>query len=270
MGDMLSIGEIAHRTGVSRRRLRHWEEIGLLEPDSVDEFTGYRRYARSQTGRVRAIASLRILGFGLDAIAGLLDSRVDEAGLVQLLRDREAELVAQIDEASTSLTEVRTRLAALEKGSHLIMNALELGPLPPLQLAALQTTVRDETEIPDAVAELRPRCRALVGELASADVELVLTYDGTSDDAIVVTVGFARPATLDSPGGLAGLDEVTIEGTDQGVSVTFDTAPTNIGDAWIALDTQLEERGQQTTGVYRQVLSLDGRVRLEAPIRSLR
>ncbi|MFI5825544.1 MerR family DNA-binding transcriptional regulator, partial [Streptomyces rishiriensis] len=27
---MLSIGEIAHRTGVSRRMLRHWEQEGLL------------------------------------------------------------------------------------------------------------------------------------------------------------------------------------------------------------------------------------------------
>lgn len=42
--DMLSIGEVAHATGVSRRMLRHWEDIGLLAPTAVDEFTGYRRY----------------------------------------------------------------------------------------------------------------------------------------------------------------------------------------------------------------------------------
>lgn len=49
---MLSIGEIAHVTGVSRRMLRHWEEVGLITPASIDEFTGYRRYSRSQVGRV--------------------------------------------------------------------------------------------------------------------------------------------------------------------------------------------------------------------------
>ncbi len=49
---MLSIGEIAQATGVSRRMLRHWEDAGLLEPAYVDPGTGYRRYAASQTGRV--------------------------------------------------------------------------------------------------------------------------------------------------------------------------------------------------------------------------
>lgn len=69
---MLSIGEVAHATGVTRRMLRHWEDVGLLEPAAVDEHTGYRRYAHSQVGRVRAIAALRAVGFGLEAIKDLL------------------------------------------------------------------------------------------------------------------------------------------------------------------------------------------------------
>lgn len=34
---MLSIGEIAHLTGVSRRMLRHWEEVGLIVPAAIDD-----------------------------------------------------------------------------------------------------------------------------------------------------------------------------------------------------------------------------------------
>ena len=62
---MLSIGEIAHRTGVSRRMLRHWEQEGLLSPALVDPVTGYRRFQATQLGRIRAIAELRDLGFSL-------------------------------------------------------------------------------------------------------------------------------------------------------------------------------------------------------------
>lgn len=47
---MLSIGEIAHSTGVSRRMLRHWEDEGLLTPAVTDPVTGYRRYQDSQLG----------------------------------------------------------------------------------------------------------------------------------------------------------------------------------------------------------------------------
>lgn len=62
---MLSIGDLAHATGVSRRMLRHWEHERLLTPAAVDPSTGYRRYRDSQIGHVRAIAELRQLGFGL-------------------------------------------------------------------------------------------------------------------------------------------------------------------------------------------------------------
>src|SRR5699024_381434 len=46
----LSIGEIAHRTSTTRRMLRHWERLGLIQPAEVDPHTGYRRYAASQVG----------------------------------------------------------------------------------------------------------------------------------------------------------------------------------------------------------------------------
>ena len=61
---MLTIGDVAHRTGVSRRMLRHWEAEGLLEPAAIDPASGYRRYTPAQAGRVHAIAALR---------AGVLD-----------------------------------------------------------------------------------------------------------------------------------------------------------------------------------------------------
>ena len=48
---MLSIGEIAHSTGVSRRMLRHWEDEGLLTPAVTDPVTGFRRYQDSQLAR---------------------------------------------------------------------------------------------------------------------------------------------------------------------------------------------------------------------------
>lgn len=262
--DMLSIGEIAHVTGVSRRMLRHWEAVGLLAPAAVERSTGYRRYARTQVGRVRAIAALRALGFGLDAIGDLLGGQLSERRLVELLRIREEELVAQIDEAAASLTEVRARLTALKRGHRTIMENLEVGALPPLRLASVQANVADESEIGAAVAELLPRLREqLAGQGISAP-EIVLTYDGTSDDTIVVTVGTPAPDTV-----VSGLDVTEVAGTDRGATARFDTPPADIGDAWIAFDAALEGDGHQTTGVYRQTLTRGGGVVLQAPVRDL-
>ena len=41
---MLSIGAFARIGRVSPRMLRHYDEIGLLQPERVDEATGYRSY----------------------------------------------------------------------------------------------------------------------------------------------------------------------------------------------------------------------------------
>jgi DNA-binding transcriptional MerR regulator len=259
---MLSIGDVAHFTGVSRRMLRHWEEVGLIVPASIDRHTGYRRYSRSQVGRVRAIAALRSVGFGLDAIGDLLDSQLTERRLIELLRAKEEELVANIDQASGRLAEVRKRLDAIEKGHRTIMNALELGPLPTIRLASLQATVTDESEIGNAAIPLLARLR---NHLQGRDnVDIVLTYDGTADEnSILVTAG---TVILDESIATSDLQDVEVTGSERGVTVRFDTPPADIGDAWISLDANLEESDLETTGVYRQTLTPHGGVILQAPV----
>lgn len=262
---MLSIGEIAHLTGVSRRMLRHWEEIGLIVPASIDESTGYRRYARSQVGRVRAIAALRSVGFGLEAIVDLLSAQLTQRRLVQLVRTREEELVAQIEEASARLTEVRKRLDAIDKGHRTIMNTLELGALPDIHLASLQATVSDESEIGNAVSQLLPRLRGHLEDRGIAEVDIVLTYDGTADEnSISVTVGTAIPEQSSTA---SDLRTVEVAGAERGVTIRFDTPPADLGDAWISLDASLEPHNLETTGVYRQTLTPPGGIILQAPVR---
>lgn len=246
--------------------LRHWEEIGLLVPAEVDERTGYRKYSVSQTGRVRAITALRAVGFGLEAIAGLLRSDLSEARLVALLRAREADLMAQVSEATTRLQEVRRRLDSLEEGRRTVMSSLEMGPLPGLRLAALQTSVGDESEIGVAVDELTRALRSHVAEFGRGDAEIVLAYDGMADDdAISVTAGVS---TVDEEVGHE-LALVVVPPSERAVTVRYAVAPLSIGDAWITLDARLEQYRLRTEGVYRQTLSPEGGVVLQAPVVSL-
>jgi len=116
--------------------------------------------------------------------------------------------------------------------------------------------VRDETEIPGTARRLRRELRDRLGD----DDAVVLLYDGTADDAIVVTAG--TPIPVD------GLAVVDVAAVDEGVAVTFDTPP-DVADAWIALDAALTDRGLRTTGVYRQVTAPDGTVTLQAEVRPL-
>jgi DNA-binding transcriptional MerR regulator len=263
---MLSIGEVAHFTGVSRRMLRHWEEAGLITPASVDDSTGYRRYSRTQVGRVRAISALRSVGFALAEIVDLLDhSQLTEERLVELLRAREEDLLSQINEASTCLTEVRTRLDAIRRGHEIIMSTIELSSLPALRLSALRATVSDESEIGEAISELLPRVRDQLRNHGITDSDIVLAYDGAADaKSIIVTVGTAG---IDDDSDLSELATVEIDDSDRGVTVRFDVPPSDIGDAWISLDASLEAYDLETTGVYRQTLTPRGGVILQAPVK---
>lgn len=45
---MLKIGDFSKLSRCSVRMLRHYDEIGLLEPAEIDRFTGYRYYSEAQ------------------------------------------------------------------------------------------------------------------------------------------------------------------------------------------------------------------------------
>lgn len=74
----LSIGEFSRLTWLSPKALRLYERRGLLLPDLVDEYTGYRYYRPAQADRARLIALLRRAGMPLESIGAVLHATADE------------------------------------------------------------------------------------------------------------------------------------------------------------------------------------------------
>lgn len=67
------IGEFSKLCQATVKTLRHYEEIGLLVPFEVDEWTGYRYYDISQLRRMNRIVYLKQLGLSLEEIAELFE-----------------------------------------------------------------------------------------------------------------------------------------------------------------------------------------------------
>lgn len=254
---MLSIGEIAHSTGVSRRMLRHWESEGFLAPALTDPVTGHRRYRDSQLGRVRAITELRALGFGLAEIKQLLDPQIGQSTLESLLTHQVDALQQQITEASTRLVHVQHRLNIIQSKSQEIIMNLSLAALPSLNLWGLSATVIDETEIGHAVSDLYRR-------LPPADGDRVLLYDGTRDDQISVTAGTVSNSESET------VRRIVVPEAREGVTVTFEVPPESIADAWVLIEAELEKRHLASFGIYRQINRTTGGVTLQAPVRERR
>jgi DNA-binding transcriptional MerR regulator len=62
---LLSIGEFARRSRLSRKALRLYDRLGLLPPAEVDSDSGYRRYRESQLVTARLVVMLRRLDMPL-------------------------------------------------------------------------------------------------------------------------------------------------------------------------------------------------------------
>lgn len=70
--DLLTIGQLARRTGISARTLRFWSNEGVIAP--VGRSAGdYRLYDAACVARVELIRTLRELDFGLDDVRRVLD-----------------------------------------------------------------------------------------------------------------------------------------------------------------------------------------------------
>ncbi len=93
---VMQIGEVAARTELSLRSLRHWEEVGLLRPSGRTE-GGFRLYTEADVERILVIRRMKPLGFTLDQMSAAMRD-------IEALRDRNRP--AEHDQA-------RARLAAI-------------------------------------------------------------------------------------------------------------------------------------------------------------
>src|SRR6185437_10339012 len=68
----LSIGDFSRASHMTVRTLRHYHQIGLLEPAGTDPRTGHRRYAASQIAAAQVIRRFRDLGMPLEQFQAVL------------------------------------------------------------------------------------------------------------------------------------------------------------------------------------------------------
>lgn len=100
------IGEVAQRSGVSARMLRHYESLGLLRPTGRSH-AGYREYTGEDIRRIFHIESLRSLGLSLrDVGRALEDPAFTPSGLVEDLIRRTRERIARETELLTRLQRI--------------------------------------------------------------------------------------------------------------------------------------------------------------------
>ena len=114
LSNLLRIGDFSQLAQVSVPTLRHYDEVGLIKPTHVDQFTDYRYYALDQLPRLNRILALKDLGLSLDQIKQLLGSQLPAAHLRDLLTTKRGEIAQQLEREQQRLARVEARLRQIE------------------------------------------------------------------------------------------------------------------------------------------------------------
>jgi len=88
----MHIGELADKSTLSQRTIRHYEEVGLLKPAGRSE-GGFRLYTHDDLMRLMVIRRMKPLGFSLDEMAEVLRI-IDSLGSSNTATEEPADKVA--------------------------------------------------------------------------------------------------------------------------------------------------------------------------------
>ena len=131
----LTIGEFSQATHLSVKTLRHYHEVGLLEPSFVNPGNGYRHYVEGQIPVAQVIRRLRDLEMPVADIRAVV-AATDSA-------ERNALIAAHLDRLETDLARTREAVSSLR---NLITRpptalAVEHRTVPPIRAIAINEIV---------------------------------------------------------------------------------------------------------------------------------
>lgn len=253
MATLLTIGEFSRMTHLSVKALRHYHDMGVLEPAAVDPFTGYRSYDAAQVPAAQVIRRLRDLRMPLDSIRTVLRASDVET--------RNRELAAHLARMEEQLAQAQASVAGLRAllSGPAIRPSVELRSIPAATALAVEETVTTEDLMgwaPGVFAELSAalsaggfRAAGCFGALFPGD------FFEVERAALMVFVPVTGPGTdAAAPGAApsAGRVRVTdIPAIDAAVAV-HEGAADDIDRTYAALGEVVAERAIGVDGPIRE------------------
>jgi DNA-binding transcriptional MerR regulator len=115
-GQMLQIGEVAERVGLSLRSVRFYEESGLLTPAARTD-GGFRLYTAEQVERLLLIKRMKPLGFSVEEMRELLSAydTLERGEEGEELAQARASVALFAQQALERCEELRKQLARAEE-----------------------------------------------------------------------------------------------------------------------------------------------------------
>lgn len=248
---MFKIGDFSRLSQVSIKALRYYDEIGLLKPARIDQFTNYRYYSAEQLPRLNRILALKDLGLSLDQISDLLRTGVTPQQMGDLLRQKHAEIQQQVQQEQQRLARVAARLRQIEQEGAVSDYEVVIKAVPALRIAAVHAVVATYGDIGPLFEKLTRFLGEHVIDFASAYPWLTLYHDKCYRERDVdVTVAAPIKRKLPASGGVQIIELPAVKTM---ISVIHRGPYDNLSGAYSALLTYLETNHYQIVGLNRSL-----------------
>jgi DNA-binding transcriptional MerR regulator len=138
---MIRIGDFSKLSRVSVKTLRYYDQMGLLKPICVDNFTGYRLYEYSQLSVLHRILALKDLGFSLEEIGRFLDDGLSVEEMRGMLKLRQTEARQRLREEAERLERIESQLRQIEQEEVMSKYDVVIKNVEKVKLASVRSVV---------------------------------------------------------------------------------------------------------------------------------
>ena len=157
-GALFSIGQTAKLFDMNIRTLRYYDQIGLLEPEFVNDETGYRYYSSAQFERLNTIKYLRALDVPIERIAAFFEDRD-----VDLMRDIFESQLRTVREKQRQLARIERkisrRLEQIDEATRSELGTIGIVELPERRMVSLAESFSPTADLEPLIRDLTNRSR---------------------------------------------------------------------------------------------------------------
>lgn len=253
---MYKIGELSRLCRIPVKTLRYYDNEGVLVPDEIDRFTGYRYYSAARIADCNRIISLKELGFSLEEIKKHLHAGTDE-DIFALVDAKCAEIEEKSKELSLQLKKLNHIRKSLSEGER-TMFPMAIRSGDTIRVAYQRKMYVTKAEAEATLAQMKETLpKQLIGA-RTVIVNYEMEYrEKDLDLAICVEITSGLAKSL-------GYEEKTL--TFSGELATLVCKREQLDDGYQSMLSQIHEIDYQIIGASYEIYYEDGTVELKIPV----
>ena len=246
---MFKIGDFSMLSRISVKALRYYDEIGVLKPVKVDQFTGYRYYTAEQLPRLNYISALKDTGLSLEEIATLVNNSLEPSQMRDIFILKQAELRQRLSEEQKRLEQVENLLKQIEKEGKMPDYKVVVKKVEPQLVASVRGILPTYGDIGQFYGEIFPYlAKKMIFKPAAAT--FLICYDAEFKEKDV-DVEVCVPIKKAIPGS----DRVKVYELPaiEAAAIIHKGPYESVSEAYGALMAWIEKNGYEVSGPSREI-----------------